>query len=65
MTSLKSAREVELMRGAGCIVAEVLELLRERTKAGVTTAELDLWKSWTLLSFDLPKGSHEVLVRVK
>lgn len=41
MTSLKSAREIELMRQAGQVVAQVLELLRERTRVGVTTAELD------------------------
>ena len=41
MTSLKSARELELMRQAGRLVAQVLQLLRENTKAGVTTAELD------------------------
>lgn len=41
MTSLKSAREIELMRQSGRVVAEVLQLLRERTKVGVTTAELD------------------------
>ena len=42
MTSLKSAREIELMRQAGRVVAEVLDLLREHTKVGVTTAELDV-----------------------
>ena len=41
VTSLKSAREIELMRQAGRVVAEVLGLLRERTAPGVTTAELD------------------------
>jgi methionyl aminopeptidase len=41
VTSLKSAREIELMRQAGRVVAEVLGLLRERTVPGVTTAELD------------------------
>ena len=41
VTSLKSAREIELMQQAGIVVAEVLQLLREHTKPGVTTAELD------------------------
>jgi methionyl aminopeptidase len=41
VTSLKSAREIELMRQAGQVVAEVLQLLAENTVPGVTTAELD------------------------
>ncbi len=41
MTSLKSAREIELMRQAGRVVAEALDLIREHAKVGVTTAELD------------------------
>ena len=41
MTSLKSAREIELMSQAGRVVAEVLQLLREHTKPGVRTDELD------------------------
>jgi methionyl aminopeptidase len=39
--SLKSAREIEIMRRANVIVAEVLEELRERVAPGVTTLELD------------------------
>jgi methionyl aminopeptidase len=39
--SLKSAREVDLMRAAGQIVAETHELLREHTRPGVTTLELN------------------------
>jgi methionyl aminopeptidase len=41
MIVLKSAQEIALMRQAGRIVAEVLELMRERARPGVTTAELD------------------------
>jgi methionyl aminopeptidase len=41
MISLKSPRELEVMRAANLIVAEVLALLRENVRAGVTTAELD------------------------
>ena len=41
MTSLKSAREIDLMRKAGEIVGQVLQLLRENAKPGVSTAELD------------------------
>jgi methionyl aminopeptidase len=37
----KSAAEIEAMARAGEVVAECLELLREHTRPGVTTAELD------------------------
>ncbi|MDI3339765.1 MAG: type I methionyl aminopeptidase [Sphaerobacter sp.] len=39
--ALKSAREVRLMRAAGLVVAEVLNLMRESVAPGVTTRELD------------------------
>ncbi|HXJ37046.1 MAG TPA: type I methionyl aminopeptidase [Candidatus Eisenbacteria bacterium] len=41
MIVLKSREEIERMRVASTIVAEVLAALRERAKPGVTTAELD------------------------
>ena len=41
MISLKSKREIELMRDAGRIVAEVLDELRSCCRAGVTTRELN------------------------
>ncbi|MDR1726950.1 MAG: type I methionyl aminopeptidase [Acidobacteriota bacterium] len=41
MISLKSKREIELMRDAGRVVAEVLAELRLHCRAGVTTRELD------------------------
>lgn len=41
MISLKSPREIEVMRAANLIVAEVLAELREHVHPGVTTAELD------------------------
>ncbi len=37
----KSSREVELMRAAGRLVFEVLQAVRERTRVGTTTAELN------------------------
>ena len=37
----KSAEEIERMARAGVVVADVLALLGERARAGVTTAELD------------------------
>ena len=41
MIALKSAREIEIMKRANIIVAEVLWELREKVAAGVTTLELD------------------------
>jgi methionyl aminopeptidase len=41
MITLKSKREIELMRDANQIVAAVLQELRARCKAGITTFELD------------------------
>ena len=41
MISLKSAREIEIMRRANTIVAEILQALREKVAPGVTTLELD------------------------
>lgn len=40
--TLRSRREIELLRNAGKIVADVLLKLQERAKPGVSTAELDL-----------------------
>lgn len=39
--SLKSRREIELMRAAGRVVFRALQRAREQAKAGMTTAELD------------------------
>ncbi len=39
--TLRSRREIELMRRAGAVVANVLSKLKEMTKPGVTTAQLD------------------------
>ena len=41
MIVLKSRPEIEQMRVAGRMVAEILELLREKVAPGVTTGELD------------------------
>jgi methionyl aminopeptidase len=41
MITVKSAREVALMRGAGRIVAEVLSRIKEVVAPGVTTADLE------------------------
>ena len=41
MIVLKSRREIEIMRRAGRIVAEILDRLRDETKPGVTTLNLD------------------------
>lgn len=42
MISIKSAKEIELMRIAGRIVAETHEKLKEVVKPGITTKELDI-----------------------
>ncbi len=41
MISIKSPREIEMMRIAGKIVAETLELMKESIRPGITTLELD------------------------
>lgn len=41
MVELKSPSQIELMRKAGRIVAETLELMREHVSPGVTTLDLD------------------------
>ena len=41
MISVKSTREIELMRVAGEVVAKVFQALRPMLKSGVTTEELD------------------------
>ena len=41
MISLKSPREIEIMRRANAIVAEVLHELKARIAPDVTTLELD------------------------
>jgi len=41
LISLKSPREIELMKEAGRIVAEVLDILTQQALPGVTTKELD------------------------
>ncbi len=40
--TIKSAREIDLMRRAGHIVADVLSVLRDAARPGVTTQELDM-----------------------
>ncbi len=39
--SLKTPEQIEKMRVAGRMAAEVLDLIGDHVKAGVTTAELD------------------------
>jgi methionyl aminopeptidase len=39
--TLRSSREIELMRKAGAVVADVLSKLKEMARPGVSTAELD------------------------
>jgi methionyl aminopeptidase len=42
MISYKSPREIEAMRKAGKIVADLLELISEKIRPGITTKKLDL-----------------------
>lgn len=66
MISLKSTREIEILRRANVIVAEILEELRARVVPGVTTAELDaVAEEWTYKKGARPafKG-YEVAGRV-
>ncbi|MCD6176070.1 MAG: type I methionyl aminopeptidase [Planctomycetes bacterium] len=39
--TLRSSREIEMLRKAGSLVAKVLSKLKEQAKSGVSTAELD------------------------
>ena len=39
--TLRSQREIELMRRAGAVVADVLSKLKEVAEPGITTAHLD------------------------
>lgn len=41
MIQLKTPEQIAVMRQAGLVVAEILELLREAVRPGVTTADLD------------------------
>ncbi len=41
MVTLKTHKEIELMRGANLMVAEVLEILRGLVKPGITTMDLE------------------------
>ncbi len=66
MISLKSEREIEIMRRANVIVAEILQELKEKVAPGVTTLELDgVAEELTLKKKALPafKG-YEVAGRV-
>jgi len=52
MIRIKTAREIELMREASRIVAEVLRLVADRIRPGVTTLELDRLAEEYIRSFD-------------
>ena len=43
MIVLKLPAEIEKMRASNCIVAEILNTLKEMVRPGVTTGELDIW----------------------
>lgn len=52
MITLKSAAEIDKMRRANRVVAEVLQMVRERVAPGVTTAELDEWAEAVIRDHD-------------
>ena len=55
MISIKSTREIQIMRQANIIVAEILQELKQRVAPGVTTLELDtLAEELTLKKKALP-----------
>ena len=61
MTSIKSEREINLMRKAGGIVAQILEEMIERVQPGISTAELDRYaesRCKDLKSIPAFKGYH-------
>ena len=61
MISLKSDREIELMRKAGSVVAQILQELSGMVRPGVTTAELDKYAESRCKEMDvIPvfKGYH-------
>ena len=41
MISVKTAREIDLMREAGRVVAGILNVVEKNVKCGITTKELD------------------------
>ena len=41
MVEIKTSAEVQAMRGAGQVVAEILATVQDQAKAGMRTAELD------------------------
>ena len=49
---LKSPREIEILREANRIVAETLQLLREKIAPGITTWQLDKWAEDFALTHD-------------
>ncbi len=61
MISLKSERELNLMRKAGAIVAQILDEMSDMTKPGITTGELDRFaevRCKELKSIPAFKGYH-------
>ena len=47
MITIKSEREIKLMRKAGMLVSEMHKFIKPHIKAGITTKELDkLYPAW-------------------
>lgn len=67
MISLKTEKELVHMRKAGAIVANILDMLRERVRPGITTGELDaavtelIEREGALAAFKGYKPTHSVV----
>lgn len=57
MINLKSAREIALMKEAGEVVAKVFEALKEATKPGISTYDLDMIANEVITSHGAISGS--------
>ena len=51
MISIKTEKEIEIMREGGKILARVMEALKEKVKAGISTRELDEKAESLILSY--------------
>jgi methionyl aminopeptidase len=58
MYVLKSRREIEMMRRAGQVACQVLAMMREAARAGVTTGELDIIARDEMLRSGAVSGSR-------
>ena len=63
--SIKTAEELEKMRIAGRLTAEVLEMIAPRVEAGITTGELDkICHDYITVTPEINLRSHLIIYRV-